>query len=827
MNSDALKIAKEREFATRRTEHLQLKSKVTVESSYALVHPLAGHIVETADLQYTLDVLEKTTQLSESAGVKLAKYISNDILPFVSNIDEADRMITKVKDENTKSILESNFSNIRVASRILNNRTALGKRFNFQNYVIESAVYPDKTDCILSLCEQIDTYTMKPHIKMNIALENITYEFYRDNVPVNNLPTTVLEYFMARDINISDSDYRKYKMVLENNSIYNQNDYSELYDAVIDNDGNWYKDYIMNTFDEVITNCDSYQLELLNDSSTEADIITALDFIKNYFTTSSPSEKDRGAIYRAIKLFPLAFNVSQEFIDIEMSKRFNIADVNNCIEYTEKTIAKENTIAPTKLIHQLDANELIYAFDENSEDVKDVLVQFKAEQDKSMNKFKALISKLHARKPEDIIDGMPNLLNIVRTVFIIGTACITPIGPVIAAALGLVDFLINRKINDAQCDALLEKLRSERSTVRKKIKDTKNEKTKSELLEYDKALTDAIEKVRDYADTLSDTDHDDSRDYESPDGSSDLDDDFDFDFDSFESGLISTSRIITVAESTLEFYKKSTTKEFSDKLYITMNVLAENSMLPNFMEVAKYADISGDFVNESISNIQKNYVGQPIVTTCLTNTHYIMENDMYEFDESRSIMASYVANCAVESIVESVVLEKFNLNTIKLALQDAKGKLKDLSTKEKSMWQAVDAYASSCTRGIEKAMTSDRREAIIKGSILPSFSKCVKGAIALAGIHLVFGPLPALIAAIGAFATSKALNMREKKLIYDEIETELKVVEKQLDIAQNDGDMNQYRFLLNYQKKLTREHQRIKYGLKVSGRDIPSATRPD
>ena len=56
----------------------------------------------------------------------------------------------------------------------------------------------------------------------------------------------------------------------------------------------------------------------------------------------------------------------------------------------------------------------------------------------------------------------------------------------------------------------------------------------------------------------------------------------------------------------------------------------------------------------------------------------------------------------------------------------------------------------------------------------------------------------------------------------DEIDTELKVVEKQIEIAQNDGDMNQYRFLLNYQKKLTREYQRIRYGLKVSGRYIPS-----
>ena len=192
----------------------------------------------------------------------------------------------------------------------------------------------------------------------------------------------------------------------------------------------------------------------------------------------------------------------------------------------------------------------------------------------------------------------------------------------------------------------------------------------------------------------------------------------------------------------------------------------------------------------------------------------------------RSIIAADIANKALLEASYEIVQEKFSLNAVKLALQNAKAKLKDLSTKEKSMWQAVDAQGSGIVKSIEKALTSDRREAIIKGNIIPSFSKCIKGAIALAGVGILFGPMNAIIAALGGLAVSKVLNAREKKLLYDEIETELKVVEKQLEIAQNDGDMNQYRFLLNYQKKLTREAQRIRYGLKVQGRDIPAATLP-
>ena len=88
----------------------------------------------------------------------------------------------------------------------------------------------------------------------------------------------------------------------------------------------------------------------------------------------------------------------------------------------------------------------------------------------------------------------------------------------------------------------------------------------------------------------------------------------------------------------------------------------------------------------------------------------------------------------------------------------------------------------------------------------------------------VVNPVLGMITALGMIGCSKKLNNRERQLIYDEIETELKVVDKQIQIAENDGDMNQYRFLLQYQKKLERERQRIKYGLKVSGRDVPTSS---
>ena len=259
-------------------------------------------------------------------------------------------------------------------------------------------------------------------------------------------------------------------------------------------------------------------------------------------------------------------------------------------------------------------------------------------------------------------------------------------------------------------------------------------------------------------------------------------------------------------------------------LFDNLEECAKAGILSDITDLVKESSIS---IKDYTSLLESTYSNSkdPIVRTAITSSLGKI-NEGLDLSPCRSIIAADIANKALLEASYEIVQEKFSLNTVKLALQNAKAKLKELSTKEKSMWQAVDAQGSGLVKSIEKALTSDRREAIIKGSIIPSFSKCIKGAIALAGVGVLFGPMGAIIAAVGGLATSKVLNAREKKLLYDEIDTELKVVEKQLEIAQNDGDMNQYRFLLNYQKKLTREAQRIRYGLKVQGRDIPAATLP-
>ena len=162
-----------------------------------------------------------------------------------------------------------------------------------------------------------------------------------------------------------------------------------------------------------------------------------------------------------------------------------------------------------------------------------------------------------------------------------------------------------------------------------------------------------------------------------------------------------------------------------------------------------------------------------------------------------------------------------NFNKIKLALLGLKAKGKDLGQKEKELSRNLDGTVTRFIKSMKNAMVSDSREAIIKGQVIPSFSKCIKLGIALAGSFVIsgFNPVVPLIGAIGAFAISKNMTRKERILLLDEIETEIEVLDKEIQIAESNNKMKRLRALLKQKKELQRQYQRIKYNIRV-GKDI-------
>ena len=164
-----------------------------------------------------------------------------------------------------------------------------------------------------------------------------------------------------------------------------------------------------------------------------------------------------------------------------------------------------------------------------------------------------------------------------------------------------------------------------------------------------------------------------------------------------------------------------------------------------------------------------------------------------------------------------------NLNNIKLGLMGLKTKFKEMSTKEKEISRNLDNASRTFVKAMKDALVSDRREAIIKGSVIPSFSRCIKASLGLAVIGHFSLPA-ALIAALGGFALSKKLTKRERLLLLDEIETELEVVDKELSIADSNNEIKKYRELLKYKKDLQRQYQRIKYNIRIGKDILPDST---
>ena len=164
-----------------------------------------------------------------------------------------------------------------------------------------------------------------------------------------------------------------------------------------------------------------------------------------------------------------------------------------------------------------------------------------------------------------------------------------------------------------------------------------------------------------------------------------------------------------------------------------------------------------------------------------------------------------------------------SFNNIKLFQMGLKKKMKDLSAKEQGFCRNLDGSFSRLVKSMQQALVSDRREAIIKGSVIPSLSKAIKWGCVIAGTAII-NPIAPVVTAIGAFAMSKKLTKKERTLLLDDIEIELKVIDKEIGMAESDNNTKKMRALMKEQRNLQRQYQRIKYNIRVGKDLIPGGT---
>lgn len=782
-----------------------------------------------------------------------------DIQKQPLNIQVTDNILTKVTPDNIRNLVNNKATNgiplndtinkkasdITIMDRILKNNETLSKRFDFDKIIKTNSV-GDLDELVRELCSLIDTYELSVEAKYNIALENIIYSLYKNSINYDkkHVADVITDYFLESNLILMDVDINGMVKVIENSRVVSPSmvDKYPLLESASNN-----KRY-SSMIDELSKRCDDKALSKFILSAKKANTEDkASDYISKAVTMSckkTTSFNDKKNLMTSIYVLPLMGKVSKAFVNYQMQildtkNKFRnkledqeFIDVMNSLmdddeedlfisaETVSEMVHLQNDIFDDNY-HELDIVKSLLESEDfaDSDDIKNILNKFEADQEKSIGRFKNCLLKIYRKSPKNIIDETPHILRLIRVVFILGSFTIPVIGPALSLILAFVDHLLSSKINDKQTKELITALEYERKLAKEKI--DKNKGDKSDLEKYIKCLDKCIEKCDVYRDSITEKEIEgrDRYGYGS-------DDDLDFGFDDFN---FESSKIVyktTMLNMLMEAYN-------DDKFYknITSNIPHEiaksGENLYDYMNILKEFGINVGEIKYIVKKDNEVSVAESTYLTTVTDK-VLRGPSISEFiTEDQSLVRQFMAYKSLLDIEkvyeEGVINEAFSMNTLKLIIQNFKKKIKDLSTKEKAMWQTLDANMSGFMRAVEKSLTSNRREAIIKGSIIPSFSKCLKTAIVVGGVTFV-NPIAGLITAMGMYGSSKYLNRRERQLIYDEIDTELKVVEKELQMAENDQDMKKYRFLLQYQKKLARERQRIKYGLKVHGRDIPGIT---
>ena len=163
----------------------------------------------------------------------------------------------------------------------------------------------------------------------------------------------------------------------------------------------------------------------------------------------------------------------------------------------------------------------------------------------------------------------------------------------------------------------------------------------------------------------------------------------------------------------------------------------------------------------------------------------------------------------------NVMLENSALNALRMGMMKLKQSVTKMTDKEKEVSREIDRSANSLMKGVEKALTTGNRESVLKGSIIPSASKIIKLALINSGFVLLGQPVLAVITTLGYIGASHLFKNRERQLLIDEIEVELKMCQKYIDIAESNGDMKALKQCLTIQRNLQRQLQRIKLRMKV------------
>lgn len=739
---------------------------------------------------------------SDSQKEETMRYINNNLIPklnrdttsiFVNQIDK------KLLNENYTNSINNTISIYKECDRVLNNDKKLAKRFNFDKFIQENYNKKTPKELVFSLCEMIDTYNISPKQKYYIALESVQYALYNSPVKMDNVVKDITDYFLLRESIIPDSIMSDYISCAKDNQFLSPEELSKL--KITKND---YRDSYLSKINYILSISDNERVRNILDRiqyiSTEEDASQYIKDVYNHVMNDvTLSDSDKVELKNSINMIPLVSGVDQLFIDYEIKKidgaLLSTRDLTETVNYINEYFEDTEMISAPNIRSNIES--------------------FKYSQDKTPKRFARLMGRFNINSEyaaNVVSESLSELYTIMKSSYD-ESNCIDE------EYLNLID-RTEKYADRKDCNKIYKSILKEINSVDKLLERGMLDGNK--YLKYRSMLEQSLQKIDQYIDI---------RDY-IPYNESCVDMNG-MEFDDYVS-LIET--LMIGADNINKLNKEELLSSISDNIRLFTSNYDNLRNLSNILMISKCIDKSAyeNILIQRTRNDDCNKAEELIIANEVSYIKSYKPKNMDIISESLlSIEAvSVLENVFLEeSIVEGLDIKnkkkksKINVNDIKIAFRAFQSKIQKLDTKVKSLWQSIDIKGNTIIASIQKSMKSDRREQIIKGSIIPSMSQCLKQLIAIAGTSAVgafFGaPYIGVLTAVGIFATNKILNDREKQIIYDEIDTELKVVDKEIEMALQDGDTKKYRFLLTYQKKLKRERMRIKYGNMAKAKSIP------
>lgn len=768
------------------------------------------------------DEREAFTYLMEALDEYLLTKFSNDELKNITRSLELD-IVPSLKGDNYDSIYSFDakyFTNLagilesnKKCDRIIKNHERLNNICNMDNYIRTHYVPNDNTkipELVYELCDMIDTIKMNNSIKINVALENIKYGLYKVGYINDKL---ILESIVNRFCQLENFDIEIISNIITRNELYSEDDKQAV-------------GYLINESVD-ITYLEGTQIK----SNSCANIINKLNLFKIGKFSKSALKGFVRSIYvrnetQIIEDLPNVFTWIRQLLVLSTLVVLPLGIVTIFIDcFIKMTLQRAEVTKAIKKVNS-ELNKVERKLDNASSDKTiERLEKYKTELEENLEKLEIYEDSLLSERERDskydfsescILDN--NFITYDGYKHSYHKDCAEKIAKVFNKIKS--DSVYAEKVNFSKIQEFANNISKE--NIHKYL--NAEGQIMIELASWNIgkqkfALLESVDDVRELDRRVLNSLYDFCQSIKEDSNVS-----ISYEGDDEIVHIIATIEnvYITDAEDKID----NITLEDATKALALIDIVQEchgyniYDMIQEKMSLLNIDDITmlNSFCHES-SLINENKVLEIYNNTksCVLESEnkdmkFIIESailDFKNYDMDRqynSVLEEYGAYLnMIEGLQEGKIRNTLKISGLKA--KKAMQKAKDTDTKvSTALDNAVDRFYEKS----QNALTNKNREAVIKGQIIPSFSALLKLAMGSALVGSI-NPALSIIAFVGGLAISKRATSKERQYILNEIEIQLKVIDKKIQLAESNNDMKSLEKLLKMQQQLRQEKQRIVY----------------